>query len=378
MPLGAEPFVVGLLLTAAGILVSWVTWRAVKRRRRIAARSVSGLIRQERRGRLGLGKVAFMLLLARETLSRSRASLVTPSPVAVAASAGVVLCAVAIEVVLGTIHPPGRINGDFATVYTTLWQAQTALAGLALPILVFIIELAKDDTNAFAPTSEVLVRRTIVFPSIAFVLLSSAAFVVGAYWFPGTVTYIIGAALLAGAVGLTLLAYYRALTLLFQRTTLKRASTDVLTERFTASIDRHARVRMGANLVLRAAERLGVRYSAIGPRRQDSRFLVLEAPKAGFVIDLNAHHLEEFLKLLPWKAGASPVLAPDRAGATPPAEVEPTDDIPAVTLLRVYGDRVYEADRRLLALRRDAFDALDKAELQRRLSAVFTVGEEAP
>src|SRR5207249_3144671 len=93
-----------------------------------------------------------------------------PTPAAFWGAGGLAFAALTVLVILGLRPGSSSPNDVFATVLTTLWQAHIALAGLALPVLVFIIELAKDDISAFAPSSEVLVRRTLAFPIIAFVL----------------------------------------------------------------------------------------------------------------------------------------------------------------------------------------------------------------
>ena len=358
-----------LLLTAAAI-------RLFKRRRSLISTSVTTLIREERRRQLHLGKPSFYLLLGRERLGSWRKAAAAPTPVAVVVTVILTSIAVAVQIFFRSASIQPVPDSDFATVLTTLWQAHMALAGLALPILVFIIEVARDDASGFAPTSEVLIRRTLAFPIIAFVLLSSGVFAIGSYWLRAKSTYLVGLVVFACAVAVTLFAYYRVLSLLFRRSLLKQASKELLKERFTASIDRHARIRIGANVFAKAIADLGIHYSALATERKD-RFLTLDAPRSGYVIDVNVQLLREFLRLLPWKSGLAV-----RSGVQPPRIPTPSSiqrsDVPAIMVLRLYGERVYEADRGLVVLRRDGFGELPRRELEERLGRVFIIGESLP
>lgn len=358
------------------VLVAVTSIKLFRRRRGLVSVSVTNLIREERRRQLRLGKLSFYWLLGRERLGNWSKAAAAPSPVAFVVTVMLTLIAAAVQFFFRSASIQPVPDSDFATVLTTLWQAHMALAGLALPILVFIIEVAKDDASGFAPTSEVLIRRTLAFPIIAFVLLSSGVFAVGSYWLRAKSTYLVGLVVFACAVGVTLFAYYRVLSLLFRRSLLKRASKELLKERFAASIDRHARIRIGANVFARAIADLGIQYSALASERSD-RFLTLDAPRPGYVVDVNVQLLREFLRLLPWKSGLAV-----RSGVQPPGT--PTSSsiqrsgVPAIRVLRLYGERVYEADRGLVVLRRDAFGELSRRELEERLGRVFIIGESLP
>ena len=358
-----------LLLTATAI-------KLFTRRRSLISKSVATLIREERRRQLGLGKPSFYWLLGRERLGNWRKAAAAPTPVAVVVTVMLTLIAAAVQVLFRSASIQPLPESDFATVLTTLWQAHMALAGLALPILVFIIEVARDDASGFAPTSEVLIRRTLAFPIIAFVLLSSGVFAVGSYWLRAKSTYLVGLVVFGCAVAVTLFAYYRVLSLLFRRSLLKRASKELLKERFTASIDRHARIRIGANVFAKAIADLGIQYSALAKERND-RFLTLDAPRSGYVVDVNVQLLREFLRLLPWKSGIAVRSGVQPAGIPIPSSIH-RPDVPAIGVLRLYGERVYEADRGLVVLRRDAFGELPKRELEERIGRVFMIGESLP
>jgi hypothetical protein len=49
------------------------------------------------------------------------------------------------------------LEGDrFVAAYTTMWQVQAGIAAVALPVLLFVIELSKDERQAATRSHEVL------------------------------------------------------------------------------------------------------------------------------------------------------------------------------------------------------------------------------
>ena len=151
----------------------------------------------------------------------------------------------------------------------------------------------------------------------------------------------------------------------------------LLKERFEASIDQTVELRIGANILLQKARELGIVYSPLGPRARDDRFVVLESPTSGYVLDIDLSLLEQFVRLLPWASQQMSQQSgedQDLPESDPEAGLVKTQP-PAIQLLRVYGDRVYPLDRGLLALAKAHFEPIDRATLERRLSSVFEVGE---
>ncbi len=260
--------------------------------------------------------------------------------------------------------------------YLTLWQVQTALGGIALPILVFVIELAKDDETLARGTAEVLIRYTWIFPLIAFVLLSSIVFGAGGYWFVSGAAYPLLFGLHLASIVFAVLAYWRVLQLLFDKDRLRAESARLLLERFERSIDATVQRRMGANVLVQKAEELAVKYSPFEPNPNDDRYLVLRARIEGVVDDVNVWHLEEFLRLLPWKR-QSPVGLNSAQGSAPSLGATKTTTraqaLPRIQLLKLNGERVYEPHNGLLALTLAEFEPLDQALLEERLREVFRI-----
>ena len=338
----------------------------------IRARGRSGWIgtvsRREMRRILGLtrskGARGWFLDQIRLLASPSKTALAVGSVVTVIAIAGLFLISLKAAATTPT------------EAYLALWQVQTALGGIALPILVFVIELAKDDETLARSTAEVLIRYTWIFPVISFVLLSSLVFGVGGYWFVSRAAYPLLFALHVATIVFAVFAYWRVLQLLFNKERLKDESARLLLERFERSIDETVERRLGANLLLQKAEQLGLKYSPFEPNPKDDRYLVLRSPTAGLVDDVNLWHLEEFVRQLPWTQPAAVPLVSGEAPATSSGATQSSfggQAPPRVQLLKVYGGRVYEADRGLLALTVSDFEPLDRGALEQRLQEVFRI-----
>lgn len=306
----------------------------------------------------------------------------SPSWSALVAATVVITVGVVGLLLLSLNTPPPPPNTPAATptdTFLTLWQVQTALGGIALPILVFVIELAKDDETLARGTAEVLIRYTWIFPVISFVLMSSLVFGIGGYWFVSSAAYPLLFAFHVVTIVLAVFAYWRALRLLFDKELLRGESVRLLRERFESSIDETVRRRLGANILLQKAEQLGIKFSPIEPDSRDKQYVVLRTQTAGLIDDVNLWHLEEFLRQLPWKRRPTVSLDSSQepissSGAT--QRQSTTQPQPSVQILKLYGGRVYEGERGLLALTAADFEPLDRAVLEARLKEVFRIVRE--
>lgn len=105
---------------------------------------------------------------------------------------------------------------DDVEFFSTLWQVQAGLSAAALPILIFIIELSKDQNNLATRSSQVLIRETWIFPIIVVALTSVSK--VGIDLYVNRKGECIGFAnvlLFVLVTFLTVFAYYQALRLMF-------------------------------------------------------------------------------------------------------------------------------------------------------------------
>jgi hypothetical protein len=284
-----------------------------------------------------------------------------------------VVCAAAALLGLSRWSPVTKLEEPFYV----LWTVQAAVAGIALPVLVFIIELAKDDRTTGERTAEILIRHTWVFPIMGFSLLGLPLFGVIAGWFQSGFAYEAAFTIHAMTVTLVVLAYWRALSVLFDRQSLRKKSIDLLVERVNSSLDQRVERRIGSRILVDTASALGLDYRMFGPNPRDSRWIVLEASAIGILDDVNLWYLEAFVGLLPWKQ------TPDHAGLTtqhdaptrsPRSANVPTE--PALLLLKTIGGWVSSNDRGLIALEASRFDPIDRINkrlLETRLQSVFSI-----
>lgn len=360
-----DVIVLGTSLAILSLVVTVLT-RVTRRSNRLSI-----LVRSQREKMAGLRRPKVWV---RDTLRRLKISIAVPSLGSLWLAFGVALMILVIQYVFASRFPAQSLPA----AYSTLWQVQLTVGVVALPILIFVIELAKDDRAIAQRAAEVLIRHTFVFPIIALVLIGSLTLGAGARWLISSRSYLIGYVIFVLTVVLVIFAYGRALLLLFDTDRLKEQSVRLLKERFEASIDQTVELRIGANILLQKARELGIVYSQLGPGARDDRFVVLESPTSGYVLDVDLSLLEQFVRLLPW---ASQQMSQQSGEDQDLPESDPDPGLvetqpPAIQLLRVYGDRVYPLDRGLLALAKAHFGPIDRATLERRLSSVFEVGEQ--
>lgn len=63
-----------------------------------------------------------------------------------------------------TVLTGARVEG----LHGVLWQVHVAVAAIALPLLVFTIDLVGSRPGVVAPTQEVLIRQSFIFPVLCF------------------------------------------------------------------------------------------------------------------------------------------------------------------------------------------------------------------
>lgn len=253
----------------------------------------------------------------------------------------------------------------------TLWQVQAAFAGFALPFLLYIIEHAGQEVGLARRTSEVLIRQTFIFPVLALVITLTLLPALALQWFPRQYAHLAGTLGLVTTVIVVLYAYQQAISLLSDPSALREHSIQLLEERLEESIDQEVDRRLGAGILLSQVRELGAVLSYLPPNRHDRRFLVLFAPQAGTLVDVDIQELRRFIQALPPRPLAAPYSAHESAEPEE-ADFRPQGP-PAILILKQYMQAIPVRDRALIALRRDAFGDLDGGVLERWVQAIFWV-----
>jgi hypothetical protein len=246
----------------------------------------------------------------------------------------------------------------------TLWQVEASIAGIALPLLAVVVQLAGDQGQTGARTHEVLTRHSWMFP-IAVIALTGTLYVGAAeVWRPSALSVAIAYGWLVTTVVGALFAYYRCLSCLFNPSLLRRKATDLAKERMRDSFAISVSRRNANNTLVADLQRLGAVYVPYISRTDRGRWVVVQAPPDHVVQDVHLLKLSESLQDL------TPA---DTAGVTSLDLAEPTAERPPdrVRLLRLIGQRTRLLDKDLLGVRRDAFESFDEAAFRERVEKAF-------
>jgi len=189
------------------------------------------------------------------------------------------------------------------SVYVAMWQVEAGLAAVALPILLFIIELSKDRRQIAIHTHEVLIKETGIFFIILFALAGTARISCDISWFQRDSVFVLDlVSVFFLTLVLTIIAYYRAIQMLFSPSKLKSHAIRVAKEKMNASLDSSIEVRIASNHLARKLEALNVdAFRPLGYSKDKDQYITLKARTAGTVADIDMNLLEEFIHQLPWK-----------------------------------------------------------------------------
>jgi hypothetical protein len=266
--------------------------------------------------------------------------------------------------------------GDLRTAFTAMWQVQAGVAAVALPILLFAIELSRDDRQIVLRTHEVLIRETWIFPIIAFSIAGTVKIGCDLSWFGREAVFLIDLFLIFHLTLIfTLFAYYQALMLLFNPAKLKSRSMKVAREKMEESLDSSIELRLANNLLLEKLEGLKVGALLTPPGYPGPQFTTLKASKLGRITDINLDRLEAFIKGLPWKYSHHSFRLTDLDLAIQEPITPPHLSGTRVWFLVTYQQILTRQDNSLVCLQRDAFDEafLGEAGLESLLMSVVKI-----
>jgi len=275
-----------------------------------------------------------------------------------------VIVAIAVSAALSWLLPTWHLSflgpvtaGARLTVFTTMWQVQAGVAAIALPILLFVVEAARDQQRAALPTGEVLIRESVALPIIAFSFLVTVRIGIDLFWFRNrTGVFVLDLVLTAATVVSALYAYQAVLRLNFSPAQMRDRSIALVEEKMRGVLLRSVKVRIGNNFLISQIRAVGISYWPFGAkRRENAEILLLRAPRDGYLSDIHVEALKQFVTRLPWR-------------------VEPDDKDPAVWLTKLYGDHLRRSDG-LMRLRRSAFHMLNQELLEAQLAKVVKVGD---
>lgn len=261
-------------------------------------------------------------------------------------------------------------------IYTTMWQIQAGIAAVALPILLFIIQLSKDEKQTATRSHEVLIRETWIFPIIVFSLAGAFRIGVDIAWFPKEIIFIADFIMVfLLTLVFTVLAYFSALKLLFSPSRMKAKAMAVAREKMNETLDASIKIRIANNRLFAKLEELKIGFWPFRPQRHEAdQYLVLRAPCIGFLSDIHLARLEDFIRGLPWKEEVIATLFENSA-------LEANEGVNAfkipkrehVWLMKRYGERITSRNDGLIRLDKAAFEDLDPAALEAQLNRIVKI-----
>ncbi len=256
-------------------------------------------------------------------------------------------------------------SNNVTNILLTLWQVQIGLAGAALPILIFVIEMTKDEGRAATKSSEVLIRETWIFPIIVIAL--STAFKIGIDVYKNSSSIsaeLINLILFSVSVLLTIFAYYRAMRLMFSPALLRGKSIKLMREKMEDSILYSAETRVGNNWLLKNLRERGIEwYPRSAGREERERYYVVDAQRLGQIIDVNVENFWAFIQQLDVKlTGPESKLfrLGDSEKATEDAALDVNKSKQAIYIVKTFRDYVTDRDRALILIEKSALNSFDK------------------
>lgn len=257
----------------------------------------------------------------------------------------------------------------------TMWQVQAAIAGVAVPLLVFLIQSAKDQGGAATHTHDVLVRNSLIFPLVVYSLMGTLEIGIAVLSFPrGAVALVDFILILLPTVGFAVFAYLTVLRLLFAPARLRSEGMKVVRERMAKSLDASIDIRVGNNLLFACLRDVGVDYWPFSSSRDEAdEYVTLRAHRAGVISDLHLGKLIALIESLPPKSDErAGVVGVTESTSSSVREVS-TPDQEAVWLLKKYGQRIGSKDLAIVRIRRSSFGELRSDALESELGDALRV-----
>jgi hypothetical protein len=259
--------------------------------------------------------------------------------------------------------------------YMALWQVQTSIAAVAIPILLFVIELSKDHRASATRSHEILIRDTMIFPATVFSLLGVFRIGVDVAWFANKVVFVFDLVfVLLITLTMAMHAYYRALKLMFSPSTMKRRSMALMKVKMKESLDASIAGRIANRILFEKLSVLNIGFWVLTPDKSD-QYLILRTNTIGLLSDIHATRLTEFVNTLPWKTSASEarMIPPE----SPETEDERCDDegykSEAIWIMKKIGEPVLARNDALLRLDKSKFNALDASKLESKMQNIFRI-----
>lgn len=264
--------------------------------------------------------------------------------------------------------------------YLNMWQVQAAIAAVALPLLIVVIEFSKDLRHLAARLPEALVRETWVFPIIVFALAGTIRLGIDITWFQKeSVFWFDFLIIFMGTICFTVVAYTRMLLTVFSAVRMQRISMALIRSKMHLQLNTTIEQRIANDKLLKKLRDLGLDLWPFSPDRDEEKdFIILRSPATGILCDIDLGKLEGFVNKLPWRgAGPPPVLGSEielEKGKTQSIR----EQLPKQFMwwMKQYGKQITDQNNGLVRLNRSKFDVTNPADLESRLGRLVKLSKE--
>ena len=263
-----------------------------------------------------------------------------------------------------------------------LLQAHVTVAGVALPILIFFMQRAKEEEETRLPASELMTLESWAFPVSVFAFLGAIKMSLDFSLLPGSLSaLLVDVGIFTLTVLLTVRVVFRTLKLSFSRAELREKGLLLIREKATMSAEHSVLARLAENILLREARHLRVGFwpFGVGPAEHE-QFFVLESHGQVRVTDVNLSGLREFIDELRFKPGvatAGPIPPAQAAGgeeiqsSSAAEEIEIGSSTETIFLGRLIGQMVDELPTALLLVAKQSVESFEGVNGEHWIRRIF-------
>jgi len=258
----------------------------------------------------------------------------------------------------------------------SLWQVCATLGGILLSILIFAIEFVRDEKTLARPKTEVLVRETKIVPIFFFYLITIGILGLTIKFNLSFIFNFILFFLVIVSIGY---AYFRTFQLIFYEGALKEKSVSLLKEKVRLAMDYSIDTRIGQNIFLQKLKEIRIDYNPFRLGEEKNEYLSLNAPKTGYITNIDLCRLEGFIRVLPWKpTEESEKVSEGRDPTETSLEKEKFDKTKknAIVISHLFRELITKENSTLLYLKKKLFEKLDKAKLEKEIETIFRFEEQ--
>ncbi len=188
--------------------------------------------------------------------------------------------------------------------YLAMWQVQGAIAAVALPLLIVVIEFSKELRDVAGKRPEALIRESWIFPIIIFALVGTIRIGIDIGFFLNELVFWIDLFLVfIGTICFTIIAYKRMLSVLLDSQEMKQSSVALMKDLMAIQLDNTIKRRIANNLLIKIVKEIGFEFTSFVPSLDRySNATILKYHNSGYLCDINLKQLETFQKELLGKA----------------------------------------------------------------------------